>query len=457
MDRRLPPLGERNMNTFVSSHEADTRQVRLTEQEALVNLRAVLELCAAGQVKCSATTSRPSAATIRTIDAHLTHGDFYADEPIAAFAWPLLVQAGGLAKLDGTRLHLTPKGHAALGKPLAEVIRQVWQRWLTHAVIDEFSRIEQIKGQRAANVLTAAKPRRQLVATALATCPLGEWIDVDTLFTTMRRGNMSPIIARTDRALWKLYLEDPQYGSLGYDGFHDWELLEGRYTLAVVFEYAGTLGLVDLDYVHPDGARDDFRDNWGGDDLDALSRYDGLRAIRLTALGANVLGLTDTYQPGGPDTPRAQPLKVLPNLDIVATGDIPAADKLVLSAHAKQTGDRVWTVSAASLLAVVDAGRDLTEFTTFLAQRTEHDLPGTLTTLVADIHRRAGQLTDLGYLRVIECVDPALAVLIAHDRALRALCRPIGDRHLAVLPDHDLKFRKALLKLGYVLPGLPAT
>jgi hypothetical protein len=455
MDRRLPPLGEGNVSTVVPSRKVDERQLRLTEQEALVNLRAVLELCAAGEVRCGATTGHPSVATIRTIDAHLAHGDFYADEPIAAFAWPLLVQAGGLAKLDGTRLQLTPKGRAAQGKPSAEVIRQLWQRWLTHAVIDEFSRIEQIKGQRAANVLTAAKPRRQMVATALAACPSSEWIEVDTLFTMMRRGNMSPIIARHDRALWKLYLEDPQYGSLGYDGFHDWELLEGRYTLAVVFEYAGTLGLVDLDYVHPGGARDDFRDNWGGDDLDALSRYDGLRAIRLTALGAYVLGLADTYQPASSDPPEAQPLKVLPNLDIVATGDISATDRLVLSAYAKQTADRVWTVSATSLLTVVDAGRDLTEFTSFLAQRTEHVLPGTLTTLIADIHRRASQLTDLGHVRVIECADPALAALIAHDRALRALCRPIGDRHLVVSPDQVLKFRKALRKLGYALSGPP--
>jgi hypothetical protein len=413
----------------------------------------VLELCAAGEVKCSATTGRPSAATIRTIDAYLAHGDFYADEPIAAFAWPLLVQAGGLAKLDGTRLQLTPKGRAALGRPPAETIRHLWQRWLTHAMIDEFSRIEQIKGQRIANVLTAAKPRRQMVATALATCLSGEWLDVDTLFTAMRRGNMSPIIVRTDRALWKLYLEDPQYGSLGYDGFHDWELLEGRYTLAVVFEYAGPLGLIDLDYLQPGGARDDFRDNWGGDDLDALSRYDGLQAIRLTALGSYVLGLTNTYQPTNSGLAEAQPLKVLPNLDIVATGDVAAADRLILSAYAKQTGDRVWTASATSLLTAIDAGRDLAEFTTFLTQRAEHDLPGTLSTLITDIHRRAGQLTDLGHARVIECADPALAALIRHDRGLRTLCHPIGDRHLAVPPDHELTFRKALLKLGYVIPG----
>jgi hypothetical protein len=244
-------LGERNVNALPALRDPDERQVRLTEQEALANLRTVLELCAAGDVKCSDKTSRPSATSIRTIEAHLTDGDFYSDKPIAAFAWPLLIQAGGLAKLDGTRLRLTPKGRAAQGKQPAEIIRGLWQRWLTHAVIDEFSRIEEIKGQRIRNVLTAAKHRRQMVAAALATCPTGEWIGVDTLFTTMRRRNMSPTIGRNDMALWKLYLVDPQYGSLGYDGFHGWELLEGRYTLAVLFEYAGTLGLIDLDYVHP--------------------------------------------------------------------------------------------------------------------------------------------------------------------------------------------------------------
>jgi hypothetical protein len=351
-----------------------------TEQEAMLNLRAVLELCAAGELRCSEKTSRPSAATIRTVAEHLVHGDFYTDEPIASFAWALLLQASGLAKLDGTRLQLTPKGRAALSKPAAEVIRQLWQRWLTHAVIDEFSRVEEIKGQRVRNVLTAAKNRRPMVAEAMATCPPGEWIDVDDLFTTMRRDNMSPTIVRSEMALWKLYLVDPQYGSLGYDGFYHWDLLEGRYTLAVLFEYAGTLGLLDLDYVHPAGAREDFQNNWGGDDLDALSRYDGLQSIRLNALGAYALGLTDTYSPIAGDAEEARPLKVLPNLDIVATGVLSPADQLVLSAYAEHTGDRVWTISAASLLGGIDAGRDLAEFTAFLVQRCEHELPDTMTT-----------------------------------------------------------------------------
>jgi hypothetical protein len=458
MDRSVSPLGEKSVNTVGPLQDVDEHRVRLTAPEALTNLRTVLELCAAGDVKCSHKTGRPSAATIRTIDAHLANGDFYAGEPIASFAWPLLIQAGGLARLEGTRLQPTPKGRAALGKPPAEIIRHLWQRWLTHAVIDEFSRIDEIKGQRSRNVLTAAKTRRQTIDEALTTCPPGEWIDVDTLFTTMRRRNLSPTIARNEMALWKLYLVDPQYGSLGYDGYHNWALLEGRYTLAVLFEYAGTLGLVDLGYVHPTGAREDFRNNnWGGHDLDALSRYDGLQSIRLTALGAYVLGLTDTHQPANSDVIDAPLLKVLPNLDIVATGDIPTTDRLFLSAYAIQTGDRVWTVSATSLLSAIDSGRELTEFTTFLTQRTEHELASTLSTLIADVHRRTGQLTDLGHARLIECADPATAALIAHDRRLRPLCHPIGNKHLAVPLDQELKFRKALLKLGYVVPEHPTT
>lgn len=445
------------MNTVGPLHDVGERRVRLTAPEALTNLRTVLELCAGGDVKCSDKTGRPSATTIRAVGAHLGDGDFYAGEPIASFAWPLLIQAGGLARLDGTRLQPTTKGLAALDKPPAEVIRHLWQRWLTHAVIDEFSRIENIKGQRSRNVLTAAKTRRLMVDEALSECPLGEWIGVDSLFSTMRHGNVSPTIARNERALWKLYLVDPQYGSLGYAGYHDWEILEGRYTLAVLFEYAGTLGLIDLDYIHPAGAREDFRENWGGDDLDALSRYDGLQSIRLNELGAYTLGLADTYRPVDLDASDAAPLKVLPNLDIVATGDIPAADRLFLSAYAKQTADRVWTVSTTSLLSAIDSGRQLSEFTTFLTERTAHELASALSTLIADVHRRAGQLTDLGRARLIECADPATAALIARDRSLRPLCRPVGDKHLAVPLDQELKFRNALLKLGYVVPGQPMT
>jgi hypothetical protein len=234
-------------------------------QAAQVDVVTVLQMCAGGGLRCSEKTRRPSSATVAALAQTLCAGDFYPDQPIAAFAWPLLVQAGGLAELSGGRLTLSARGRAALAKPPAQTIRHLWQRWVTHGLIDELSRIEEIKGQRIANVLTSAKGRRQAVAAALAGCPQGDWVDIDDLFTTMRRGNLSPVVARNERSVWKLYIADREYGSLGYAGFHDWPILEGRYTLCVLFEYAATLGLVDVAYTDPAGARHDFRDNWGTD------------------------------------------------------------------------------------------------------------------------------------------------------------------------------------------------
>jgi hypothetical protein len=320
---------------------------------------------------------------------------------------------------------------------------------VSHGLIDEMSRIEAIKGQRCVNVLTAVKPRRQTVAEALAGCPAGEWITVDELFATMRCEGLSPTIARSERGLWRLYLGDPEYGSLGYAGYSDWSMLEGRYTLCVLFEYAATLGLLDVTYTRPEGARDDFRGNCAAEDFDCLSRYDGLRAIRLNALGAYALGLAGTYQATGG---TEQELKVLPNLDIVALGEIPVGDRLVLDAYAERTSDRVWSLTATALLAARDTGRSLEEFSRFLGNRCHTELPSTVTTLIDDVARRASRLRDLGMTQLVECADPVLATLIANDRRLRTLCCLVGDRHFAIPPEHGAAFRKGLRTLGYALP-----
>lgn len=431
----------------------DGAVVRLTDREALANASAVLQLCAAGRLRCGEKTRRPSAATVGVVAGALAEGDFYLAAPIAAFAWPLIIQAGQLAELSAGRLQLTSRGHSALTRSPQDVIRHMWQRWLGHGVIDEMSRIEEVKGQRSANALSAVKPRRQAVAAALAMCAPGEWMLVDDLFALMRRQNLSPTVARSERSIWKLHITDPQYGSLGYAGYHDWPLLEGRYTLCVLFEYAATLGLIDVAYVDPAGARDDFRDNWGTDELDALSRYDGLRAIRCNSLGAYVLGHAETYQPVQTLGSAAYGVQVLPNLDVVVTGEVSPADRLLLDAFAERSSERVWSLSSGTLVGAIAAGRTLDELRQFLTGRALNELPVVVTTLLDDVATRASRIRDLGLVRVVECADSALAALIARDPKLRSHCYPLGDRHIAVPAQHDAVFRNALQRLGYGLPG----
>ncbi|WP_220093588.1 helicase-associated domain-containing protein [Flexivirga caeni] len=424
-------------------------QTRPTDHEALANLHTMLQLCAQGSIRCSAKTCRPSAATIALVRDHLQDGDFYSGEDIAAFAWPVLLQAGGLAKLAGSRLELTAKGRAAQKNPGAETIRLLWTRWASHGVIDEFSRIEHIKGQRAKNVLTAVARRRAAVASVLDTLPPGEWITIDDLFAKMRRTGPVFGIVRNDRAIWRLYICEPEYGSLGYSGFHEWSLLEGRYTLVILLEYAATLGLLDVELRPPAGARDDFRENWGTDELDALSRYDGLHAIRLNALGAYVTGQAERYAEP-PHAAQDTSLTILPNCDVVATGALTAGDRMALSAYATETTEEIWSVSAESLLAAVAAGRPLEDFERFLAERGTHEVPAPMRNLLADARFAAARLRDRGTVRLVTCSDAATASHVATE--LRQHCRLVDERSLLITARQEAGFRRGLLRLGLAVP-----
>jgi hypothetical protein len=158
--------------------EKGTKQIPLevheTERPAREELLAVLRLVDAGKVSVSEKTRRPSAATVGAVTRILVDVDYYPhlpvvkkrhDEnagPIRAFAWPLLLQAGRLAQLSGSRLRLTKAGRRALAEPAAETIRTLWSQWLGTNILDELSRIDCVKGQTGGGKrgLTAVPSRR---------------------------------------------------------------------------------------------------------------------------------------------------------------------------------------------------------------------------------------------------------------------------------------------------------
>lgn len=273
-------------------------RIRCTAPDALSNLVAVLELAADGRLRCAAGARRPLAATVRLVEDALVAGDYYGGpegdprdggEPIAAFAWPMLLQAGGLARLDGTGLELTPRGRAVLARPSYGCVGTLWDRWRGSVSQDEFSRVEAIRGQRKTGILTPVASRRAAVAAGLAALQPGTWVDVDAFFAILRAQAAPLAVTVSPLARWGLYLEDPRHGSLGPAGWKAWAAVEGRYALCVLFEYAATLGVVDVAYTGPRRARGDYRELWGADGRDRLSRYDGLAAVRVSELGAAIL------------------------------------------------------------------------------------------------------------------------------------------------------------------------
>ncbi len=434
---------------------------RNTEQAAFQDLRTTLRLIDQEKLSASSKTLLPSKAAMELLCDLLREQDFFAlttkrdkwDQeigPVKGFSWPLLAQAAKLAVVSKEKLSLTKAGRRALDNPPAQVLREIWNAWRTNTIFDEFSRIDVIKGQKGKGSRSFTPPatRRHAVSAALANCPVGRWVEVEEFSRYMRAAGFEFEVTRD---CWSLYISDPEYGNFGYDGYGGWNILQERYLLCLLFEYAAPLGIIDICYEHPDGARSDYRVQWGTDDLVFLSRYDGLRYFRLTPLGAFILGLTDAYMPGA-EKPQVS-LTVLPNKKIhVGQGELTTDEMLLFENFADHESSGLWSLNEAKALKSIEKGAGIGEFRAFLNACDPQPLPETVESFLAGVQQRGAACVCKGTALRIECLSPEVANIIARDARAGKLCQQIGDRGLVIPADKEKSFREAINALGYGMP-----
>lgn len=430
---------------------------RSTEADALHDAVAMLRAVDQGLIVVSDKTRLPGLAAQRVVAGKLAGGDFYeltapADQweqvvgPIKAMAWPVLVQAGAMAQLKGKKLVLTAAGRQALNGPPAEIVRGIWRDWLASSLHDEFSRIDNIKGQKGKGVrLTPTPPRRASICQALRHCPIEGWTEVDELLRFMQAEAYGLDICD---GVENLYISDPQYGSLMYGGWKSWSMVSLRYLLCVLFEYCATLGVIDVAFQSPHGARSDYADLWGADELTFLSRYDGLQAIRLTPLGAYCLGLSDSYTP--PASADSCALSVRADLTVsVSGGSLSPEEHLMLDNWASTEDGIAWRLDQQKAISAIERGQDAGQLAAFLQARDSQPLPLKVESFLRDCSKKGKAMTVLAQSVLIECVDPETADLIASHKDTARLCMRAGKQHLVVRQDRETAFRGAVRQLGY--------
>lgn len=434
-------------------------QVRSTEQEALRDVAALMRLAERGGLRATAKTGMPTAAGKKAILECLIGGDFFPPETafpanrkswqqeigaIKLVGWVRLLQVGGYLTSGGTRSDLTQAGVKALSKARHESIRHLWNKWVANNEFDEFNRIEAVKGQKAKGHMTAKPPRREAIVRALCQCPVNEWIDTRSFSSFMQAERFDFTISH-DR--WKLYVADAQYGSFGYAGYGGWNILQFRYLLALLFEYAATLGLVDIAFVHPEGALSDFRKQWGADDLEWLSRYDGLRAFRVTNLGAYCLGMTESYEETHPETSLR--LELSSDLSIrLLSATIQPADTLLLDTWAEPLEEGIWRLDPLRARDAVERGNSVDDFLSFLEGCDEQLVPETIQGFFKTCQSNGQALRNAGEARLFDCRDSQTADLLFEQENLKALCRRCGETQLVVPEKHIPKFQKHVRSLG---------
>jgi len=456
----------RSNETIITRSSTPLRH-RPMEQTALQDLSTILRLIQMGKVSVSEKTLMPSKATLKGLTLSLHDGDYYseADDPdseysspigsIRAFAWVMLVQAGKLASPSGKKLQLTKAGQKALSADPAKTLRTLWQRWQKSKILDELRRIDNIKGQtgKGKRGLTAPSGRRSHIVEALEQCPVepcstGQWVELDSFMRVILVNQGTFLVSRHPQNLH--LFESAGYGSPAEDE-GCWGILQDSYLRCFLFEYAATLGLLDLGYVPPqDAPRNNRNYYWGLDHVSFFSRYDGLAYLRVTALGAFCLGLVEEYSP--PKVVSKTQIKIQPNGTITNAGPpLSALETGLLNHFAKINSNGSWRLDRRKALEAIVNGQSLDQFDEFLSQSCAGEFPVAATEFFEDCRRRSESLQDQGVARLVKCASAELAQQIATDPHLKKCCRLVGDRELVIPKKQETKFIKALQKMGYSL------
>ncbi len=428
------------------------------EPVGIHDLLAVLRLVDQGKVAVSTATRRPSSASMLRIAEALQGGDFFnaaqkkphsssqVPGPIRSFAWPLLLQAGGLVELGRYKLALSEAGRKALREPAEKTLPKIWKKWLRTTLLDEFNRVEAIKGQargKGKRSLTATPGRRRVISNALTKCPVGKWLHIDEFLRFMRAQGLHFEVSRSP---WHLYIADRQYGSLGHEGDDDWNVLQGRYARCLLFEYSATLGMIDIAFTHPDGAKHDFYCIWGTDGLTYLSRYDGLEYFRINPLGAHCLGMSAKYVPSQPRSVTT--LSVYPDMRVCARHPLSAEERFFIELWANQISDGVWRIDREKTLLALESGHRVEQLRGFLAERDDQPLPEQVEGYLRNVERDAGALTLMGSALLLECASAEIAQRIAEDRRAGKLCSMAGDQSVLVNEAKWSAFQRAVREMG---------
>jgi hypothetical protein len=443
--------------------------VSQSERAIFHDLSATLYLVQQGKAAISAATRLPTLPTLRQLRATLISGDYFADDEyeraedaIRPLALIVLVQAARWAAptAAGNKLELTKTGQALLGAPLGgQHIREAWERWLKSDLLDELARIRNIKGQQAKGTrLTKPADRRATLAAVLRALPIDRWVTTDELLRYMRATSSLPPVERNGAANLAVGTYGVYYGEGETYGGPYWDVIVGSYLRATLWEYVATLGLLEIAYTWPEESPHDFGSLYYLDDT-SLSRYDGLVAMRLTGLGAYVLGLADEYTPPELAGETGAPvLRVLPNLDVVITDAARAlpGDRALLDRIATPQSQDVYRLSRDLLLEAAASGLDTQQVRQFLSSRSGEAFeafPQIVRVFFDDIEQRIGALRESGSYVLIEAGDPFLLIELSNNSALRSLVRlaTIDDRAVLLIPaEHEAAARRQLKKLGYL-------
>jgi len=424
--------------------------VKLTEQAGLNDLPVYLRLVENGELSFSVTSNRLTGGGARKLLANLLDGDFVP--PPDKWRVNDLIRPNGLdifARASGLRTEagmLTPAGREYLRRRDPELLLGAFETWAQSNLFDELLRLDGLKRLRAAATQrTPPAPRRAAIIEALSWCPTDVWIEVKEFCRALQIWHFDfnlekPGISNLKAEYLNFYsINEPTY----------WEYVKIPYVKAVLWEYLGALGALDLLFVPEELAAVQVV-NYAPPMT--ISRYDGLLYFRINRLGAFLLGQADTFE--------AAPLSetVLCRIDADGAMTAPEPDRLLpnvrlqLEQLAAPLSPTRYQLDNQRILDALAIGQQPEEMLAFLAELQGGEPVDTaVATRIQQLADNAREFTRGAKALIINVRRPELVTMALADPVLGKFSRQVDARTLVIPAHGEKRFRERLKELEYLL------
>ncbi|WP_114781398.1 hypothetical protein [Botryobacter ruber] len=291
----------------------------------------------------------------------------------------------------------------------------------------------------------------KVLVSVLEHLPQGDWYTFDNLKRHV--GLFFPPIMPVSYPVAQnyLYLEivvKSQYGNFK-DRYHPKEsgypdLISYPLLKAAVFFFAA-LGLADIAYDYP---KNEAAEQYG---LDYISVWDGLRYVRLTPLGAYVLGQTEFYEP--PKVEKSGQLYLEEDLLIINyTGEDKVTTMMLEKVASKSTATR-YKVDYQTFLKDCATRKDIENKIEVFRVHIEPKPPQVWENFFQELLDKYNPLQKQAKFRVfsIPADNKELIALLARDEVLKKLVIKAEQYHILVKETDMAVLRARLEKFGFLL------
>lgn len=282
--------------------------------------------------------------------------------------------------------------------------------------------------------------------------PLGKWISIDNIELYIKYNFLDVKPFSEYLAKNKLYfnyeaevkINDYSYVQKKH------EVDEDRFHRSIIvplikgtFYLFGAFGLVDLAYEQPDTT------DIG---LTTESPYDGLRYVRLTPLGAFVIGKAKTYEL--PTAIKQTTIELSKDSLTIIVDENDDTAPVILQPYTERVSPNRFRTEFSFFLKGVKTKKELQDKIKLFKQTIPSDnLPLNWTTFFRELEQKIDPLNTVSNIKVFQIPkdNPELIRLIAKDVSFRKLCMKAEGYHILVEKKKMAAFKKRLQEFGYLL------